>query len=46
MRKITLEYSFLITGYTGKNCQFESDPCQNGECQNGGTCTGNATHFR
>ncbi|XP_055296400.1 dual specificity protein kinase splB isoform X2 [Sitodiplosis mosellana] len=33
-------------GYTGKNCQFESDPCQNGECQNGGTCTGNATHFR
>lgn len=46
----TLWYFLLFccsfSGYTGKNCQFESDPCQNGECQNGGTCTGNATHFR
>lgn len=36
----------LSVGYSGKNCQFETDPCQSGDCQNGGTCTGNATHFR
>nr|XP_014086896.1 uncharacterized protein LOC106615278 [Bactrocera oleae]XP_036222390.1 uncharacterized protein LOC106615278 [Bactrocera oleae]XP_036222391.1 uncharacterized protein LOC106615278 [Bactrocera oleae] len=33
-------------GYTGKNCQYESDPCNSAECMNGGSCVGNSTHFR
>lgn len=33
-------------GYTGKNCQFETDPCNPSQCMNGGTCVGNSTHFR
>ncbi|XP_037960522.1 mucin-5AC [Teleopsis dalmanni] len=33
-------------GYTGKNCQYESDPCNPAECMNGGSCAGNSTHFR
>ncbi|XP_036329744.1 uncharacterized protein LOC118741875, partial [Rhagoletis pomonella] len=33
-------------GYTGKNCQYESDPCNSAECLNGGSCVGNSTHFR
>lgn len=36
----------ILTGYTGKNCQFESDPCNPSQCLNGGTCVGNSTHFR
>uniref|UniRef100_A0A182NNU7 EGF-like domain-containing protein n=1 Tax=Anopheles dirus TaxID=7168 RepID=A0A182NNU7_9DIPT len=38
--------SCLMAGYTGKNCQFESDPCNPSQCLNGGTCVGNSTHFR
>jgi hypothetical protein len=33
-------------GYTGKNCQFEADPCTPSQCLNGGTCISNTTHFR
>lgn len=36
----------LCAGYTGKNCQFETDPCSPSQCMNGGTCVGNSTHFR
>uniref|UniRef100_A0A1A9WZP1 EGF-like domain-containing protein n=1 Tax=Glossina brevipalpis TaxID=37001 RepID=A0A1A9WZP1_9MUSC len=32
--------------YTGKNCQYELDPCNPAECMNGGSCVGNSTHFR
>lgn len=34
------------TGYTGKNCQSEADPCNPSQCLNGGTCVANSTHFR
>lgn len=37
---------FSTVGYAGKNCQFETDPCNPSECLNGGSCNGNATHFR
>ncbi|KAL7042705.1 hypothetical protein ACKWTF_001251 [Chironomus riparius] len=33
-------------GYTGKNCQFEADPCNPSQCLNSGTCISNTTHFR
>ncbi|KAI9583891.1 hypothetical protein GQX74_010226 [Glossina fuscipes] len=36
----------LHAGYTGKNCQYELDPCNPAECMNGGSCVGNSTHFR
>ena len=34
------------TGYTGKNCLSEADPCNPSQCLNGGTCVANSTHFR
>jgi len=39
-------FHFVFAGYAGKNCQYESDPCNPAECMNGGSCVGNSTHFR
>jgi hypothetical protein len=36
----------MLSGYAGKTCQEETDPCTSSPCQNSGTCARNGTQFR
>lgn len=35
----------FVSGYAGKTCEKETDPCASTPCQNGATCSGNVTQF-
>jgi hypothetical protein len=39
-------FRHTLSGYTGKTCQEETDPCASSPCQNAGTCARNGTQFR